>query len=983
MMGIAVESDTQVANESGKKAGGTMSDTCKSTASGLHNLSCHSIYSTWVSFCIRLHSSLEKLFGTMAEFISNRPSMVIAFVVVLVGICSVGFLWLNPEGRAAELFVPQNSKAVQDLNKANNFFPMKLRQEEVIIAAKDEGNVLEIKYLKEALQVHKAIENLTGYTDICLTRSRHKARSREFCIAINPLEIFDFREANFVNITAKINAASTCPGIVTMSNGRPSCQNMPKMFGGLKRKKSTGEVLSAQALKITYLVKEPSSDEETHQVEAWEDSFVKKLLSLRDDLSNVTLYISAEKSLDDAIAASSSSDIRFFALTFTVMLQFASFMVGKLFRNPLTGHSLLAFGGTFSVGLGILAGFSLAMMIRTPFISIVGVLPFLVIGIGLDDMFIIVDHLDRQERHLKVPMTVRKVMSETGVTVTMTTLTDLVAFAVSSSSQFPSIAYFCTYAALTISCAFLMIVSVFVALLSFDVRRIKANRRNCLPLCFAPAPKEGQPPWDEPRPQTSNRLMERWGKFLMRPRTKALVLVISLGLLAGGIYATLHIDQEFDRSLLAKDDSYYKAFVKIEHEYFRLPTEASVVLSGNVQYSKLSTQNEVIRLSEIVAENKYFKEDTITWMGSFLKYCRDQNKTCDGERFMGNLKLFLNTSQFSYFKGDIKFDQNENDIEATRMIVFMKRSSSSIYRKDAMLSIREDLSSKSKLPVYVASASFTFLEQYAAIVSETVRNLSIASLIILLVTAPFLVNLSVSLLVFFGFVSLIFELFGMMWLWGVSLNSISMINLVMAIGFAVDYSAHVAHAFVVAPGGSAEKRVIDALTHVGASVLLGGASTLIGIGMTAISKSEIFQIFFKMFFSMIVLGLLHGLCILPVHLSIFHRLTTFTHAKNSGALCDGDDDRDSRLKEGNINPGVEVETELHDNHMEQSAKAIPSKAEELKNAQLKDSSGAEYSVGTSDTLDSHQACLSTSKSPGEKCNEEDHNYSLWASDTRM
>lgn len=155
----------------------------------------------------------------MGEFISKRPSTVIAFVVVLVGICSVGFLWLNPEGRAAELFVPQNSKAVQDLNKANNFFPMKLRQEEVIIAAKDGGSILGIKYFKEALQVHKVIENLTGYTDICLTRSGYKARSREFCMAINPLELFNFSEANFVNITGKINAASTCPGLVTMSNG--------------------------------------------------------------------------------------------------------------------------------------------------------------------------------------------------------------------------------------------------------------------------------------------------------------------------------------------------------------------------------------------------------------------------------------------------------------------------------------------------------------------------------------------------------------------------------------------------------------------------------------------------------------------------------------------------------------------------------------------------------------------------------------------
>ena len=105
--------------------------------------------------------------------------------------------------------------------------------------------------------------------------------------------------------------------------------------------------------------------------------------------------------------------------------------------------------------------------------------------------------------------------------------------------------------------------------------------------------------------------------------------------------------------------------------------------------------------------------------------------------------------------------------------------------------------------------------------------------------------------------------------------------------------------------------------------------------MTALSKSEIFQIFFKMFFSMIFLGLLHGLCILPVHLSIFHRLTAFTHVDKSGALCDGDDVRDSRLKEGNINQGVEAEIELHDNHVEQSANTIASKTEELNSAHFK------------------------------------------------
>ena len=56
---------------------------------------------------------------------------------------------------------------------------------------------------------------------------------------------------------------------------------------------------------------------------------------------------------------------------------------------------------------------------------------------------------------------------------------------------------------------------------------------------------------------------------------------------------------------------------------------------------------------------------------------------------------------------------------------------------------------------------------------------------------------------------------GLMYIWGVSLNSISMINLVMAIGFAVDYSAHVAPAFVFSCESSPEEKLINALSTVG------------------------------------------------------------------------------------------------------------------------------------------------------------------------
>ena len=75
-----------------------------------------------------------------------------------------------------------------------------------------------------------------------------------------------------------------------------------------------------------------------------------------------------------------------------------------------------------------------------------------------------------------------------------------------------------------------------------------------------------------------------------------------------------------------------------------------------------------------------------------------------------------------------------------------------------------------------------------------------------------------------NFAALVCELFGLMVIWDVSLNSVSMINLVMAIGFAVDYSAHIAHAYITSSKVTADERVVDALSTLGASVFMGGTS---------------------------------------------------------------------------------------------------------------------------------------------------------------
>ena len=41
---------------------------------------------------------------------------------------------------------------------------------------------------------------------------------------------------------------------------------------------------------------------------------------------------------------------------------------------------------------------------------------------------------------------------------------------------------------------------------------------------------------------------------------------------------------------------------------------------------------------------------------------------------------------------------------------------------------------------------------------------------------------------------------GMLHFWGITVDTLSCINIVLAIGLCVDYSAHIAHAFIVAEG---------------------------------------------------------------------------------------------------------------------------------------------------------------------------------------
>merc|ERR1712039_746419 len=98
------------------------------------------------------------------------------------------------------------------------------------------------------------------------------------------------------------------------------------------------------------------------------------------------------------------------------------------------------------------------------------------------------------------------------------------------------------------------------------------------------------------------------------------------------------------------------------------------------------------------------------------------------------------------------------------------------------------------------------------------------------------------------------DILGCMHMWGVPIDTVSVIQLVIAVGLCVDYAAHVGHCFMTKEGARGD-RVIATLGDVGAAVLNGGISTFLATMLLAFSQSYVFRVLFQSFFLTVVFGL--------------------------------------------------------------------------------------------------------------------------------
>ena len=105
------------------------------------------------------------------------------------------------------------------------------------------------------------------------------------------------------------------------------------------------------------------------------------------------------------------------------------------------------------------------------------------LGIGIDDMFVLVqsyENLTKEELKLSLEERFGKALSYAGMAVSVTSVTNIVAFMLGATTVIPALRSFCLFCSIGILAIFIYTLTFFTACMVLDQRRIDECRDGCL-----------------------------------------------------------------------------------------------------------------------------------------------------------------------------------------------------------------------------------------------------------------------------------------------------------------------------------------------------------------------------------------------------------------------------------------------------------------------------------------------------------------------
>ncbi|XP_011500202.1 PREDICTED: patched domain-containing protein 3-like [Ceratosolen solmsi marchali] len=905
---------------------------------------------------------VERFFYNLGFKIAQQPKTWMTCCSVLVILCLGGLFRFRQEKNPLKLWVPVDSDFVQDTEWLISTFKEGQRIENMIFVADDilesEALVRLNEITKQIFNVQTNSKPNISWMDVCFKipiisnivepkRKKRQLNDSFFeedykmpnqagydpgvhfptklyckifnsfpkgCLLFSIMDIWEFNSTLIKSqtkeqIVNKFNSVDISPTL-----GHPL--NFSQLLGGVT-KDDKGRIIKAKVVKTQWIVHinftEVNMDEmgndagtadwSTKKVSDWEAVFLKELKEVSNNLTEnktntYSIYYEAGRSFGDISQDSIFHDVEKLIAGIIIMSMYVQVILSKFnwveWRFWLTSVALLCIGGAFAVAVG------LCSLAGIPYGPVHTSLPFLLMGLGVDDTFVMMAAWEEVAFHEKnhnkpLPERVALALSHAGAAISVTSLTDVVAFVIGASTILPSLHSFCIYAAVGVFVTFVLQVTFFVAFFTLDCKRIEMKRNGVLP-CIG---HENYPcPTVNTKESISCKLIDRLYTNVVFPLPgKIGILCITIVFATFGGIGSSRLEQWFDPVWFLPKESYLSEYLVVKGKEFPNVGDEVTVFISNADF--VQEFPNILNLSMIL-QNASFTESVKNWPLDFIHFVDAnfnidaENKTLTENEFTMYLSKFLFSRIGGKYQRNFRFKGNLTCGESSPSIIiasidFKFKKFSSPYEWIPGMDNAKKIASEAGIDgsVIVWSEMFAAWVTDKVISQEVVRNLILALICVMGMTAFLIAEPQTCFWILLCVLLTLLDVCGFMYYWGLTIDIVSCIGLELAVGLSVDYAAHVAHGFLNAvetPGarGPDERslRVLKAMRHIGAAVLFGAGSTLLALSLLSFSRAYVFRAFFKIFLLVIVFGLWHGLLLLPVVLSTIGPRSLRSNFKN-------------------------------------------------------------------------------------------------------
>ncbi|PAV91436.1 hypothetical protein WR25_06406 isoform G [Diploscapter pachys] len=759
-----------------------------------------------------ISQKISQFFRFIGVLVSRNPAPFFWGPVLLTLFSAIGLLRFYEENKIWYLYSPSGARSHYEHAIANEFFNDRGGKfwAELTITAKDFGSLLRPKYLNTVVQLTDFLQNnLTVPCDVkntTILNQNPNCSWIDLCTGpCNDNEVIPLFHLIYHKRSSRLhpNFRLTYPTMHLYNDE----YYVGEHFGGVEINQQTQRISNIKVVVLYF-----RTDRQNDHVSNILDSFEDKLHSYATTYENpqVNITVNSDRVIAKEVRRNGMSAIPYFSISILSVFIFI-LITNRREHFPLTHSIVMSFLGIIGPLMAVATTFCLLFLFGFPFNSITLVMPFLIIGVGSDDVFIIIHCMRRTNPKHSLEEQIAETMEEAGPSITVTSLTNILSFGIGILTPTPAISLFCLYTCIAVLLDYIYQLTFFVAALVYEERRVTNNhitipsrRKSIRSINKIPDIEIKDPiPVEIQHPSHHNGVVTHYCTALSSIWIRLTLLVVMLFYWTVSLYGCTRMEVKMDTTnLVAKDSSLnnvayiYEKFLWSEGQLvFVFVNSPPDVSTATGQHDMLDLVDRFERLPYSMGRNS-----TSFWLRSYLyQMSLYQNDKQHIVGFYPLLDVWLLDAENGGARWNdmIRLRRNgSRDLVGIDKFMFatgcaMGDDASWITRQMIQRHWRETAAMFPQYNVSIFQAYSFYVDQLDSIGSNTLSTVIVAALTMDLACYLMIPSASSIITSSLAMLSINIGVFGLLSWWNVSLDPITMCSTLMSIGFSVDFTGFI------------------------------------------------------------------------------------------------------------------------------------------------------------------------------------------------